>query len=225
MKYLSITKSHVHYFLGLVAGCVGIGLFVSTSYVNPIRRTGTSSVKAATTTYKTQWLMTQVRTFDIFRPAIPAAGFSSARPERVWGQIDVGPAEWQVRSCIGADFATQGDHASLGNCPAGSANVFETWSVPAGSWAVPLNLGDVGGGDIPLRARGLNRARAAIPASNNVRVNDSGGEGRGWAFRSGLYGVMFATDDDSVSANGKGKWWAYSEMPLKWQVSGTITTP
>jgi hypothetical protein len=223
-RSIRISRNHVNHFLGVIAGCTGIGLFIYSSYISPIHRTSTESVKAATTQYNTQWLMTQIRTIQVFRKAVPARGFSRAQPRQLLGEIDAGPAEWQVRSCIGANFSTEGDHASFGSCPPGSTTVNETWTVPTGSWAVPRNLGSVAGGDIPLDAAGYSRPRLAIPASDNLRINISGGEGRGWAFRSGLYGIMFATDD-GIDSNGSGKWWAYSEMPLKWRVSGSITTP
>lgn len=222
---IRISQDHINHFLGLVTGLAGIILFVYASYTNPVHRIQTKPVKAATTQYNSQWLMTQVRSIQVFREAVPARGFSRAQPRQLLGEIDTGPAEWQVRSCVGADFTTEGDHASFGTCPLGSTTVNETWTVPTGSWAVPRNLASIGGGAIPLEAAGYSHPRAAVPVSDNLRINISGGEGRGWAFRSGLYGIMFSTDDNDVDANGSGKWWAYSEMPLKWRVRGSITTP
>ncbi len=215
MKRPHISRDHINYTLGLVAGLAGIGLFVYASYLNPIQRQDIPSASAATTSYNSQWLMTQVRHIQIY----------NKNNSTLWGGIDVGPAEWQVRSCIGADFATEGDYASFGTCPPGVTTVSETWTVPPFSWAAPNNLFDVGNGGVKFTPVGINRPRPAIPSSNHLRVNNGGGEGRGWVFRSGLYGVMFSTDDDGVSANGKGKWWAHSEIPMKWRVRGSITTP
>ncbi len=197
-----IHKSRIQFTLGIVFGVLGCVLVAVTMLASP---SGTSTASAATTSYNGQWLIDTVRTYDFFTNG------------GLRGSIDVGPSVWKVRYCVGNTMSS-GSATSLGDCSGGGKRIDETWSVS--DWAAqPHIFNDNNTTHVNPRDR-----KSSSINSNEIDYNAGSGQCNpsGTLFRSGLYGVTWATGSGCDFTHW-GLFWSYSEIPAKWKVTGTIT--
>lgn len=178
--------------------------------------------------YNSEWLMTASRRFlygksDCRRSYNRDASVPKDSPiasDRLCGWVDVGPSIWRTMSCINGTYQA-GDENRLGRCSKSGPDTYkvnETWTATHWNATFPARACC----EIKFSMWGTDAHAIAGEVLSAAVFTEGGCEDQGYLFRSGLYGVFWTTSE-GCDDNTAGSWWAWSELPVRWTVTGSVT--
>ncbi len=222
-----MTKERTKFWSGIAMGLAGV-LIITGSVVavakNPSLLSAAKTYAVTpTVNYSGNWIVSKKRRLRLTE--VPG---SCSDVCNIVASQDVGASEWKVRYCIGGKGVIRGGgNLDVGNCdPSGDGietEVNETWAVPSDGWAIPPSTGSSWPDKFKLDGIDVNHDSTSSTFKNDTDDTDEGGcEGTGVVYPSGLYGILWTTTDDRCQGNGPRLWWAYSQVPLRWHVTGTV---